>query len=176
MLSDCVSARCLTMIPWPARYSFTSTWFGVWPSNTPKSPIFLQYVDSHCWENIAAHQNMNHPCSVKRRYDSAELRIYYICSLVIHVVLVRNAQAISWIDIEYVKELINLGYFHIKSWFAPSRSWYFIIMMTSSNGNIVRVTGPLCGEFTGHRWIPRTKANDAELWCFLWSAPEWTVE
>ena len=26
--------------------------------------------------------------------------------------------------------------------------------MTSSNGNIFRVTGPLCGEFTGHRWIP----------------------
>ena len=44
-------------------------------------------------------------------------------------------------------------------------------MMTSSNGNIFRVTGPLCGEFTGHRWIPRTKASDAELWCFLWSAP-----
>ena len=43
-------------------------------------------------------------------------------------------------------------------------------MMTSSNGNIFRVTGPLCGEFTGPRWIPRTKASDAELWCFLWSA------
>ena len=27
-------------------------------------------------------------------------------------------------------------------------------MMTSSNGNIFRVTGLLCGEFTGHRWIP----------------------
>ena len=26
-----------------------------------------------------------------------------------------------------------------------------IVMMTSSNGNIFRVTGPLCGEFTGHR-------------------------
>ena len=25
--------------------------------------------------------------------------------------------------------------------------------MTSSNGNIFRVTGPLCGEFTGHQWI-----------------------
>ena len=49
-------------------------------------------------------------------------------------------------------------------------------MMTSSNGNIFRVTGPLCGEFTGHRWIPRTKASDAELWCFLWSAPKWTFE
>ena len=36
-------------------------------------------------------------------------------------------------------------------------------MMTSSNGNIFRVTGPLCGEFTGHRWIPLTKASDTEL-------------
>ena len=44
-------------------------------------------------------------------------------------------------------------------------------MMTSSNGNIFRGTGPLCGEFTGHRRIPRTKGSDAELWCFLWSAP-----
>ena len=27
-------------------------------------------------------------------------------------------------------------------------------------------------------WFPRTKASDAELelWCFLWSAPEQTVE
>ena len=33
--------------------------------------------------------------------------------------------------------------------------------------NIFRVTGPLCGEFTGHRWIPLTQASDAELWCFL---------
>ena len=46
------------------------------------------------------------------------------------------------------------------------------IMMTSSNGNIFRVPGHLCGEFTGPRWIPRTKASDAELWCFPWSAPE----
>ena len=44
-------------------------------------------------------------------------------------------------------------------------------MMTSSNGNIFRVDGPLCGEFTGHRWILLTKASDAELWCFLWYAP-----
>ena len=47
----------------------------------------------------------------------------------------------------------------------------WIDMMTSSNGSFLRVTGHLCGEFTGHRWIRRTKASDAELWCFLWSAP-----
>ena len=45
-------------------------------------------------------------------------------------------------------------------------------MMASSNGNIFSVTGTLCGEFTGHRWIPPTKASDTELWCFLSSAPE----
>ena len=49
-------------------------------------------------------------------------------------------------------------------------------IMTSPNGNIFRVTGPLYGEFTSHGWIPRTKASDAELLCFLWSASEQTVE
>ena len=47
---------------------------------------------------------------------------------------------------------------------------------TSSNGNIFRVTGPLCGEITVGRWIPLTKASDVELWCFLWSTPEQMFE
>ena len=51
-------------------------------------------------------------------------------------------------------------------------SSYVPHMMTSPNGKIFRVTGHLCGEFTCHRWIPHTKASDAEFWCFLWSAPE----
>ena len=48
--------------------------------------------------------------------------------------------------------------------------------ISSSNGNIFRVTGLFCGAFTGHRWIPRTKVSDAELWRFLWSDPGWKVE
>ena len=60
-------------------------------------------------------------------------------------------------------------------------SWLFLLeikgtMMTSSNGNYFRVTGPLCGEFSGHRWIPLTKASNAELWCFLRSVPDQTTE
>ena len=47
-----------------------------------------------------------------------------------------------------------------------------LTMMTSSNGNIFRVTGTLCGEFTGDRRIPHMKASDAELWYFLSSVPE----
>ena len=48
-------------------------------------------------------------------------------------------------------------------------------MMTSSNGDILRITGHLCGEFSGPRWIPHTKASDAELWYFHWSAVYLTI-
>ena len=39
-----------------------------------------------------------------------------------------------------------------------------------------RVTGSLCREFTGQRWILFTKASDVELWCFLPSVPEQPFE
>ena len=51
-----------------------------------------------------------------------------------------------------------------------------ITLMTSSNENIFGVSGPLWWEVTGHRQIPLTNASGAELWCFLWSAPEQTAE
>ena len=40
-------------------------------------------------------------------------------------------------------------------------------MITSSNGNIFRVTGLLCWEFTGHQGIPLTKASNAEVDVFF---------
>ena len=49
-------------------------------------------------------------------------------------------------------------------------------VMTSSNGNIFRVTDLLWGESIGLCWILLTKASDAELWCFLWSAHEQTFK
>ena len=49
-------------------------------------------------------------------------------------------------------------------------------LMTSSNWNIIYLTEPLWKESTCHRWIRLTKANDAELWSFLWSASERMVE
>ena len=36
---------------------------------------------------------------------------------------------------------------------------FYRYRMTSSNGNIFRITGPLCGEFPGHRGIPRSPVN-----------------
>ena len=42
-------------------------------------------------------------------------------------------------------------------WHRAKWQAYIRVMMTSSNGNIFRVTGPLCGEFKGDQWIPRTQ-------------------
>ena len=39
----------------------------------------------------------------------------------------------------------------------PHRILQAATMMTSSKGIIFRVTGHLCGEFTGSRWIPRKR-------------------
>ena len=40
-------------------------------------------------------------------------------------------------------------------------------MTTSSNENIFRVTGRLCGDFTGHQWISRTNSSDVEFDVFF---------
>ena len=69
--------------------------------------------------------------------------------------LIRSPSLLSILD-NIVNRLV-LGYLQLSGF-----------MMTSSNGNIFRVTGPLWRESTGDRWLPLTKASDAELWCFLW--------
>ena len=54
-----------------------------------------------------------------------------------------------------------------------------MLIMTSPDGSIFRVTASLCGEFTGDRWIPLIKVSDAELWCFFdlrlnkWLSNQW---
>ena len=53
------------------------------------------------------------------------------------------------------------------------------IMMTLTIGNIFRITGLVWRESTGHHRSPVDpphKTSDAEIWCFLWSAPEHTTE
>ena len=56
-------------------------------------------------------------------------------------------------------------------------SWWRHQMETcSASLAFVREFTGDCWEFTGHRWVPLTQTSDAELWCFLSSVPEQTVE
>ena len=75
---------------------------------------------------------------------------------------------LTWLP--WITHAINVLMFqYIFSETRPGNNISF--MMTSSNGNIFRVTGHLCGEFTGRRWIPHKKASDAERWCFFHLCP-----
>ena len=65
------------------------------------------------------------------------------------------------------REVSTQFYCVLSCWCCESCRIWAKSMMTSSNGNIFRVTGHLCGEFIGPRWNPRTKASDAELWFFF---------
>ena len=49
-------------------------------------------------------------------------------------------------------------------------------MMTSSYGNISALLALCVGNPPVTGGFPLAKASDAELWCFLWSASEQTVE
>ena len=59
---------------------------------------------------------------------------------------------------------VNLDLRHLlHRWLSVERKWHYdqIFVIDSTGSCHFRITGPLCGEFTGHRWIPRTKASDA---------------
>ena len=47
-----------------------------------------------------------------------------------------------------------------------------VCMMTSSNAKHFPRYWQFVQGIHRSQWIPRTRASDAELWCFLWSAPE----
>ena len=77
-----------------------------------------------------------------------------------------SQELFPWFTLFYVLMVL------VGDWYYHSRllKWH-CNMMTSSNGNLFRVTGLLYGIFTGHPWLPLTKASDAELWCFFYLSP-----
>ena len=54
----------------------------------------------------------------------------------------------AWANTTTTDVLASCPRYHQPQYWLPSNHQY---MMTSSNGNIFRVTDPLCGKFTGHR-------------------------
>ena len=60
-------------------------------------------------------------------------------------------------------KLLNITGVHNKAWWRHQMETFFC------------VTGPLGGDPPVTGGFPSPRACDAELWCFLWSAPEQTV-
>ena len=97
-------------------------------------------------------------------------------------------QKLQWYSCVYSMHLFKVFILSVLSWFArlkqPTRRWSssMIVMATKDSSRLfdqpfvqtqikktskLRVTGRLWGEATGHRWIPLTKASDAELRFFF---------
>ena len=84
-----------------------------------------------------------------------------------------NYIRIGWIDHWFVGSFVIVG-FVSSQWLLPlTVNGVYVDVI---KWKLLRVTDPLCGESTGHRWIPLTKVSDAELWYFQWCAPEQTAE
>ena len=83
-----------------------------------------------------------------------------------------RTQVLTHCSLMMANSIIELCHQWFQQWLCAC----FDTAMMSSNGTIFYITSPLCREFTSHRWIPLTKASDAELWSFLWSALEQTVQ
>ena len=72
----------------------------------------------------------------------------------------RNQRVLNFAQSKVVSLLCSVQNFKMiwqRKWVLWANGISLDSTMTSSNGNIFRVTGPLCGEFTGHRWIPLTR-------------------
>ena len=115
-----------------------------------------------------------------RRPGDKPLSEAMMVSLLTHICVARP----QWVNIFGCKWLIHLIINYVPPGEKNNRRetvitinniccpWHSMTWWRHQNGNIFRVTGHLCGEFTGHRWILHTRASDAELWCFLWSTLE----
>ena len=64
--------------------------------------------------------------------------------------------------VSYVRYTMNRYFFFISWWRHQMGTFSALLALCTRNS-------PVTDEFPA-------KARDAELWCFLWSAPEWTVE
>ena len=123
-----------------------------------KSPAYRLFVQQILWDNKGNFKTAHYSPSVRVAVSSHRIVAWLWCFLFARLHKLLNKQSTC-------------------RWFVLMMRCQ-LRMMTSSNGNIFRVTGPLWGESTGHRFIPITKASRAEFWCFLWSEQrfEQTIE
>ena len=109
-------------------------------------------------------------------------RAHYDVTIMISASLMTRDRFMQWLVLTWAPTLIldtiNITVFVAQDLLPPFRNMNDNNCstrkhhMTSSNGTFFALVAFCVGEFTGHRWILRKKASDADLWCFLWSALE----
>ena len=119
----------------------------------------LHQVKAECWSGIDSYTQFNHPCQRSVILSKCD------CILRENVSIESTRSLPSWQSgirtceiLQYISEKYVIISFDVKGnqscfiAFHPSAVSISHHMMTSSDGNIFRVTGLLCGEFIGDRW------------------------
>ena len=97
------------------------------------------------------------PCNISWSVPLKRMNFNYLCHLCVET---WSKYMILFCEVYFLSQSrcnFNVGTTLCWGTVACVRSCW--AMMTSPDGNIFRVTDPSCGEFTGHRWIPLTKAS-----------------
>ena len=125
--------------------------------------IRLRWIYADCWRglfNLRMSESIWKMHIILPNYLVHFLNFYKKDKTIVWVCLVIFRTKLDTSDIRHITTTYYISYTRHSCNMGLS-------MITSSNGNIFRVTGPLCGEFISHQWIPLPKANNAELRCFL---------
>ena len=132
-------------------------------------------LSRHQWFNVDArdNENINDVAGDTKQWHlslnlkESDVRTTHrdLCNVVLNLIV--SPWVYTWCDLEFCTQLkIDVCFLCgiATVIIILTEIWSTIIiveprhhMMTSSNGNIFRVTGHLCGEFTGPRWVPAQK-------------------
>ena len=123
------------------------------------------YYDEWWWRREWLWRHIHSPPEVARKHPHSDQRPDLLTSLSVDKIYVfcqwvTSIRASGWAFLFYVWQEFDY-LLEIKcTWAQTELQWLCpifgspLIMMTSWNGNIFRVTGPLCGEFTGPGEFP----------------------
>ena len=112
-----------------------------------QASMSIPELEQRCVRIVLRYQTFRHFQMKKKtiyiynKYDST------FCQIFLKNICLEPEFKLPWNGIQINEQ--NHNYYHGHLW----------IIMTSSNGNVFRVTVPLCGESTGHRWISLTKGQ-----------------
>ena len=125
---------------------------------TPRKMHILRYLGSEFCEMSTGTFAISHKIS-NLYTEKCALTDFYVC--------IWFTKSLNY-DVISLSETVPWSGWH-HALHTPSA---FVAFVRGIHDDVIRwkyfrVTGPLWGESTGHQWIPITKVNDAELWCFF---------
>ena len=146
------------------------------------------WFNIYSWRKTLLMSRLLKPCPLTSQSVQEPMALNLFITSIHNIPYVYVCKRMQPIWLKYIH--CYLVYYIVHSWIAQIKFYMFSMIFQSPFWFLLTIRHHLsslcrddvikwkhlCGEFTGHRWIPRTKASDAELWCFLWSAPGWTVE